>query len=83
MAYYKIKNKYNNDNLELYTLNGIQTKCKIVDVYDGDKLEEGKVSYAIGLILQDESKTLTDKQIDKSVARILDGITKATGATLR
>lgn len=36
IAYYKIKNKYNNDNLELYTLNGIQTKCKIVDVYDGD-----------------------------------------------
>ena len=41
------------------------------------------MSYAVGLILQDESKTLTDKQIDKSVARILDGIIKATGATLR
>ena len=63
--------------------NKLLKEVSLFDVYDGDKLEEGKVSYAIGLILQDESKTLTDKQIDKSVARILDGITKATGATLR
>ena len=63
--------------------NKILKKMSLFDVYEGDKLEKGKVSYAVGLVLQDESKTLTDKQIDKSVARILDGITKATGATLR
>jgi len=55
----------------------------LFDVYEGDKLEEGKVSYAVSLILQDEGKTLTDKHIDKSVARIIDGITKSTGAVLR
>ena len=55
----------------------------LFDVYEGDKLEKGKVSYAVGLVLQDKSKTLTDKHIDKSVSRILNGITKATGAVLR
>ena len=63
--------------------NKILKTVSLFDVYEGDKLEKGKVSYAIGLILQDPSKTLTDKQIDKSVARILEEITKATGATLR
>jgi phenylalanyl-tRNA synthetase beta chain len=63
--------------------NKLLKEVSLFDVYEGDKIEKGKVSYAIGLILQDESKTLTDKQIDKSVARILEGITKATGATLR
>ncbi|PCJ80717.1 MAG: phenylalanine--tRNA ligase subunit beta [Bacteroidetes bacterium] len=55
----------------------------LFDVYEGDKLEEGKVSYAVSLVLQDEGKTLNDKQIDKSVSRILEAITKETGAVLR
>ena len=63
--------------------NKILKNVSLFDVYEGDKLEKGKVSYAIGLTLQDVSKTLTDKQIDKSVARILAEITKTTGATLR
>ena len=55
----------------------------LFDVYEGDKLEKGKVSYAVSLVLQDEGKTLNDKQIDKSVSRILDAITTETGAILR
>ena len=55
----------------------------LFDVYEGEKLEEGKVSYAVSLVLQDPTKTLTDKNIDKSVARILDSITEQTGAKLR
>jgi phenylalanyl-tRNA synthetase beta chain len=46
-------------------------------------LEKGKVSYSVSLVLQDEGKTLNDKQIDKSVSRILDAITTETGAILR
>jgi phenylalanyl-tRNA synthetase beta chain len=41
------------------------------------------VSYAVSLILQDEEKTLNDKQIDQSVQRILTKITEETGARLR
>ena len=63
--------------------NKILKTVSLFDVYEGDKLEKGKVSYAIGLTLQDVGKTLTDKQIDKSVAKVLEAITKATGATLR
>ena len=53
------------------------------DVYEGDKLPAGKLSYAISLRLQDPNKTLTDKQIDKAVDRIRQAIEQATGAQLR
>ena len=55
----------------------------LFDVYEGDKLEAGKVSYAISLVLQDPNSTLTDKKIDKCVAKILESITQETGASLR
>ena len=55
----------------------------LFDVYEGDKLAPGYVSYAVSLILQDEEKTLNDKRIEQSVQRILDGIIEATGAQLR
>jgi phenylalanyl-tRNA synthetase beta chain len=44
----------------------------LFDVYEGNKLGEGKKSYALSFILQDETKTLTDKQIDK----IMDNLIK-------
>lgn len=55
----------------------------LFDVYEGDKLQANEMSYAISLVLQDESKTLNDKQIEQSVQRILDRIIDATGARLR
>jgi len=58
-------------------------EVNLFDVYEGNKLESNQVSYAISLVLQDKAQTLTDKKIDKSVSRILEGITKNTGAELR
>ena len=55
----------------------------LFDVYEGDKLAEGEVSYAISLTLQDEERTLNEKQIEQSVQRILHKITEDTGARLR
>lgn len=55
----------------------------LFDVYAGKGLPEGTQSYAISIVLQDESKTLNDKQIDKTMQRILEAITAETGATLR
>jgi phenylalanyl-tRNA synthetase beta chain len=43
----------------------------IFDIYKGSNISEGKKSYALSFILQDESKTLTDKVIDKAMNRIL------------
>jgi phenylalanyl-tRNA synthetase beta chain len=55
----------------------------LFDVYEGDKLEAGKKSYAISLVLQDEKQTLQDKQIDLSVSRIKEALEKELGAQLR
>ncbi len=58
-------------------------KVGIFDIYEGDKIPEGKKSYALMFILQDENKTLTDKIIDKTMKRILQALEKETGAQLR
>ncbi len=49
----------------------------------GDKLPENKKSYAISFTLQDEKKTLTDKQIDKIMKKLQQNFEKDFGATLR
>jgi len=61
----------------------ILREVQLFDVYQGDKLPDGKLSYAMSLRLQDPQKTLTDKHIDKTVDRIRQAIEQATGATLR
>ena len=55
----------------------------LFDVYQGDKLPEGKKSYAISLKLQDASKTLTENQIEKIMTKVQNTLEKEVGATLR
>lgn len=55
----------------------------LFDVYTGDKLEAGKKSYALGFVLQDESRTLDDKTIDSTMNRLIDAFAKKAGATIR
>ena len=45
-------------------------KVNLFDVYDGNKLPQGKKSYALSFILQNDIKTLTDKQIDKVMDKL-------------
>ncbi|MDD6228384.1 MAG: phenylalanine--tRNA ligase subunit beta [Bacteroidales bacterium] len=56
---------------------------RLFDVYEGDKLPAGKKSYAISMTLQDNEKTLNDKQIDAVMSKIVKSVTAATGAELR
>jgi phenylalanyl-tRNA synthetase beta chain len=56
---------------------------RIFDVYEGDKIDQGKKSYALSFILQDEDKTLTDKQIDKIMSNIAIALTEELGAQIR
>jgi len=56
---------------------------QIFDVYKGDKLPEGKKSYALSFILQDEEKTLTDKQIDAIIQKLIINFEKEVGASVR
>ncbi len=55
----------------------------IFDIYEGDKVPEGKKSYALSFILQDRHKTLTDKTIDKIMRRLQQAFEKELGAILR
>ena len=55
----------------------------LFDVYAGDKIEAGKKSYAISFILQDDTQTLTDPQIDKVMDRLMGAMEKELGAVIR
>ena len=56
---------------------------RLFDVYDGEHLEAGKKSYAVNFILQDESKTMSDKQTDAVMNKIIANLEKQLGAKLR
>jgi phenylalanyl-tRNA synthetase beta chain len=55
----------------------------LFDVYEGDKLPEGKKSYALSFILEDKSQTLTDKAIERTMANLQAAFEKQAGATVR
>jgi phenylalanyl-tRNA synthetase beta chain len=55
----------------------------LFDVYQGKNLPKGKKSYAVSFMLQDEKKTLTDKQIDKIMKKLLANFERELGAELR
>ncbi|MCE3278839.1 MAG: phenylalanyl-tRNA synthetase, beta subunit [Bacteroidetes bacterium] len=55
----------------------------LFDVYQGDKLPAGKKSYALSFILQDENATLTDKQIEKIMEKLMKTYQEKVGAEIR
>lgn len=55
----------------------------LFDVYEGDKLPEGKKSYALNFVIEDVTKTLTDTEIDRIMGDIAGSLEKATGAVVR
>ena len=55
----------------------------LFDVYEGKNLEAGKKSYAVNFILQDETKTMSDKQTDAIMQKIITQLEKQIGAKLR
>ena len=59
------------------------TDVRVFDVYEGPNLPEGKKSYAVSFYLQDENKTLTDKQIDACMKKIHANLEQKLGAQLR
>ncbi|MBQ0115397.1 MAG: phenylalanine--tRNA ligase subunit beta [Bacteroidales bacterium] len=58
-------------------------KVNLFDVYESNKLEAGKKSYAISMIIQDDNKTLQDKQIDAIMKKIITNLEKQLDAKLR
>jgi phenylalanyl-tRNA synthetase beta chain len=58
-------------------------EINLFDVYEGTNLGEGKKSYAISFIIQDNTKTLTDTQIDKIMGKLQKNFETELGASLR
>ncbi len=55
----------------------------LFDIYEGKNLAEGKKSYAVSFLFQDENKTLVDKQIEKIMTKIQGELESKLGASLR
>ena len=53
------------------------------DVYEGDKIPQGKKAYALGFTLLDESKTLTDEEIEKTMTRLMGAFEQKMQAVIR
>jgi len=58
-------------------------EVSVFDVYMGDKVEQGKKSYAIRFLLQSEHKTLTDKEIDKVMEKLVKIYEEKAGVIVR
>jgi phenylalanyl-tRNA synthetase beta chain len=70
-------------NLAFQTERKLLKEVDLFDVYEGDKLPDGKKSYAVSFLLQDETKTLADKQIDKIMQKLRQAFEKNLDAVLR
>ena len=58
-------------------------KVTLFDVYRGDKIPDGKKQYALGFVLQDLEKTLTDADVEKIMGKLLSTFEHQYGAVLR
>lgn len=58
-------------------------RVELFDVYEGKNLETGKKSYAVNFVLQDDTKTMNDKQVDAIMKKITAALEKQLGARLR
>ena len=73
---------------EIYTIarqteKSLLKEITLFDVYVGKNLPEGKKSYAVSFTIQDESKTLTDTQIEKIMSKLKNNFQTQLGAQLR
>ena len=55
----------------------------LFDVYEGDKIEKGKKSYALNFVLQHPDKTLTEEEINKVMGKLVTAFQNEAGAKLR
>ena len=61
----------------------ILQNVSVFDIYEGDKIGEGKKSYSVAFSLQDKDKTLDEKTIEKTMQRLIEAYEKEVGALIR
>jgi phenylalanyl-tRNA synthetase beta chain len=69
--------------IALQTERNILRDINLFDVYESDSLGNNKKSYAVSFILRDETKTLTDKNIDKAMNNLIRAFEKDLNAQIR
>ncbi len=70
-------------DIAMRTEKGLLKSVTLFDVYEGEKLGEGKKSYAVSFLLQNEEGTLTDKQIDKIMNKLMGAYKHLLNAKIR
>ena len=71
------------DKIAIKTERALLKDVDLFDVYQGKNLPKGKKSYAVSFTIQDENKTLTDKQVDKIMNKLQSNFERELGAELR
>ena len=71
------------EQIARHTEKKLLKNVELFDVYEGDKLPAGKKSYAVNFILQDNEKTMGDKQIDAIMQKLIANLKKQLNAELR
>ena len=70
-------------SVALATERKLLKSVSLFDVYEGDKLPEGKKSYALSFILEDKTRTLDDKTIERVMANLTRQFEQQCGAQVR
>ena len=71
------------ENIALKVDKKILKSVNLFDVYIGENLPQGKKSYALSFIMSDDTKTLTDKKIDKVMDKLIESFKGQIGAEVR
>ena len=71
------------ENIAYKTEKKLLKEIRLFDIYDGDKIDAGKKSYALSFILQDDQQTLTEQQITKIMDKLMSAFEKEAGAVIR
>lgn len=71
------------EKLAYKTESKILRNVGLFDVYEGEKVGDGKKSYALSFLLRDDEKTLTDQEIEKVMSRLIKAFTTQLNAQLR
>ncbi|MBQ1951793.1 MAG: phenylalanine--tRNA ligase subunit beta, partial [Alistipes sp.] len=67
----------------LQTERKLLKRVSLFDIYEGDKLPEGKKSYALSFILEDKSRTLDEKSIERVMSNLQRQFEQKCGAAVR
>jgi phenylalanyl-tRNA synthetase beta chain len=70
-------------NIAYKTERRLLTRINLFDVYEGDRIEKNKKSYAVSFILQDPETTLTDERIERIMKKLMENYQRELGAEIR